>query len=65
MIILEIIVIDNQSTDKTVDVLKVKFPELQIISNKENYGFSKAANQASKVSRSKYLFILNPDTLFN
>ncbi len=59
----EIIVIDNQSTDKTVDVLKVKYPELQIISNKENYGFSKAANQASKVSRSKYLFILNPDTL--
>lgn len=58
----EIIVVDNASSDKSVDFLKEKFPKVKLIENKDNFGFSKACNQGVRDSRGKYLLFLNPDT---
>ena len=60
----EIIIVDNNSKDGSVTKLKEKFPKTFILKNSKNIGFSKAVNQGSKKARGKYLFILNPDTLF-
>ena len=59
----EILVIDNCSTDGSVEYLKLKKYDLRIIENKENLGFSKANNKAAKLAKGEYLFFLNPDTI--
>lgn len=60
----EIIIVDNNSQDGSVAKLKEEYPEILILENSKNMGFSKGVNQGSKKARGKYLFILNPDTLF-
>ena len=58
----EVIVIDNSSSDGTVQMLNsLPFP-IKAIANSSNLGFSKAINQAFKISLGKFFFILNPDT---
>lgn len=59
----EIIVIDNASKDNSVEIIRNKFPEITLIANKENAGFSKANNQGFKIANGKYFLILNPDTV--
>lgn len=59
----EVIVIDNNSVDGSVKMLKEKFSEVQLIQNKENRGFSKANNQAIRISKGEYVLLLNPDTV--
>lgn len=59
----EVIVVDNNSSDDSVDMLSVKFPTITVIANTENYGFSKANNQAIRASGGEYVLLLNPDTL--
>lgn len=59
----EIIVVDNNSVDKSVALVREKFPEVTLIANKENVGFSKANNQAMRIAKGEYLLLLNPDTL--
>ena len=59
---LEIIVIDNGSVDCTVFTLHQKFPDVKIIANTENKGFSGGNNQGIKEAKGEYIFILNPDT---
>lgn len=59
----EVIVVDNASTDGSVDELSATFPWVRFIANKENVGFSRANNQAIRESRSEYVLLLNPDTL--
>lgn len=59
----EIIVVDNKSEDNTIQILKNNYPEIIIIENKFNYGFAKANNIGIKESNSKYVFLLNPDTI--
>jgi len=56
----EIILVDNASSDNTLDLLK-KEPNLSIIKNKENLGFSKANNIGAKKAKSNILFFLNSD----
>lgn len=56
----EIIVIDNGSSDNTVDLFK-KLKDVKLIENKENLGFSKANNIASKQATGNYLLFLNSD----
>lgn len=58
----EIIVIDNNSPDDSCTMVKKRFPQVTLIENKENVGFSKANNQAVKVAKGEYVCILNPDT---
>ena len=59
----EIFVVDNNSVDSSVKMLKEKFPEINLIENKENKGFSKANNQAIKLSEGEFILLLNPDTI--
>ena len=60
---LEVFVVDNNSVDGSVGLLKEKFPQIQLIENKKNLGFSKANNQAIRISKGKYVLLLNPDTV--
>ncbi|MEM6720127.1 MAG: glycosyltransferase family 2 protein [Bacteroidota bacterium] len=59
----EIIVVDNNSSDDSCDMMRTIFPEIPLIANKENVGFAKANNQAVKMAKGKYVCILNPDTI--
>lgn len=60
----EIFVVDNNSTDGSVEMVKKQFSDKVIlIANKENVGFSKANNQAIKVAKGEYVLLLNPDTV--
>ncbi len=59
----EIIVVDNASDDGSVEMVREKFPLVQLIANNENIGFGSANNQAVKVANGYFLFLLNPDTV--
>ncbi len=59
----EIRVVDNNSVDGSVEMIRDKFPEIKLIANTENLGFSKANNQALAISEGEYVLLLNPDTL--
>ena len=59
----EVIVVDNNSVDGSIEMLKNKFPQVTLIENKENVGFSTANNQGIKISKGKYVLLLNPDTV--
>ena len=57
----EIIVVDNHSSDNSVEMLQCDYPAVKIIANKKNVGFSKANNQAFEVSTGDFILLLNPD----
>lgn len=59
----EIIVIDNNSTDESCKMVKEKFPQIKLIENTENLGFSKGNNIGVKQAKGEYVCILNPDTV--
>jgi len=59
----EVIVVDNASRDRTVEMVLKRFPQVQLLANEENLGFAAANNQGVKVSKGNYLLLLNPDTL--
>lgn len=59
----EIIIIDNASSDGTVQHLKFHFPQVRIIENNLNKGYGQANNLGFKHARGNYIVILNPDTI--
>ena len=59
----EVFVVDNNSVDGSIALVKEKFPQVKLIQNKANVGFSAANNQAIKLSEGKYILLLNPDTV--
>ncbi|MFC4721109.1 glycosyltransferase family 2 protein [Geojedonia litorea] len=59
----EIIVVDNASVDGSCDMVKSLFPEVVLVENVENEGFSKANNKGVKIAKGKFICILNPDTV--
>ena len=59
---LEIIVVDNNSSDDSVSMIKERYKEVKLIENKENLGFARANNQAIKRATGDYILLLNPDT---
>lgn len=59
----EVIVVDNASSDGTDKMLRKRFPVVHLVANSENKGFSAANNQAFGIARGKYLLMLNPDTV--
>jgi GT2 family glycosyltransferase len=58
----EIVVLDNASSDGSVQMLEKEFPEVRLLVSEQNLGFSRGHNLAARAARGKYLFILNPDT---
>ena len=59
----EIIVVDNNSEDGSVEIFIRLFPEIKVISLKENIGFGKANNVGVKEAQGRYIFFLNSDTI--
>jgi GT2 family glycosyltransferase len=59
----EVFVVDNNSVDGSCSHIRERFPWVKLIENRENVGFSKANNQAIRVSTGKYVLLLNPDTV--
>ncbi|MBO4611589.1 MAG: glycosyltransferase family 2 protein [Bacteroidaceae bacterium] len=60
---LEVFVVDNNSTDDSVEYLSERFPQVRFIANEDNRGFSKANNQAIREAQGRYVLLLNPDTI--
>ncbi len=60
----EIIIVDNNSTDRTKDIIKSKFPQVQLIEESQNLGFGKANNIGLKIAlnlNADHIFLLNQD----
>ena len=60
---IEVIVVDNNSTDDSCAMVRERFPSVKLIENKDNKGFSKANNQAVAIATGEYILFLNPDTV--
>lgn len=58
----EVIIVDNASTDGSVEMVKKEFPWVTVIASSTNDGFSKANNKGIAISKGRYLLFLNPDT---
>jgi len=59
----EIIVADNASTDGTTEMLARDYPQVRLIHNAQNLGFSKPVNQTLGIAKGDFFVLLNPDTL--
>lgn len=59
----QVLVVDNNSEDGSLEYLQARFPFVQFIANKENTGFARANNLALQQSIGKYVLFLNPDTI--
>ena len=59
----EVFVVDNLSTDGSVEMVREKFPQVKLIANQENVGFSRANNQAIRIAKGDHVLLLNPDTV--
>jgi len=60
---LEIIVVDNISTDKSQKACKEKYPDIKLIQNNENFGYCEGNNIGIREAKGDYIIILNPDTI--
>lgn len=60
---LEVIAIDNNSTDRSIELISNYFPNAKILKNAENLGFAYAVNQGISISSGEFILLLNPDTV--
>lgn len=58
----EIFVVDNASTDGTLEMVEKEFPKVELIKNRKNIGFGPSNNRATKKAKGRYILLLNPDT---
>ena len=59
----EVFVVDNHSTDDSVEVLHRDYPWVRLIENQDNMGFARANNMAIREAQGEYVLLLNPDTV--
>jgi GT2 family glycosyltransferase len=59
----EVLVVDNASTDGSVEMIEVKFPWVKLIKSSENLGFSKGNNVAIRQCQGSYIALVNPDVI--
>ncbi len=59
----EIIIVDNNSNDGSVEMIEKEYPEVILIKNRKNLGYGRANNQGIRKTKGKYVLILNPDTI--
>ena len=59
----EIIIVDNNSNDGSVEMIGREYTEVILIKNRKNVGYGRANNQGIRKARGKYVLILNPDTI--
>ncbi|MFD0869516.1 glycosyltransferase family 2 protein [Paenibacillus residui] len=59
----EVILIDNASSDSSVEKIREEFPQVQLIENQENVGFAIANNQGMRIAAGRYILLLNSDTI--
>lgn len=60
----EVIIVDNASSDGSIDMVKTDFPQVRLIENKKNAGFAAGCNIGAKQAKGEFLFFLNSDTEF-
>jgi GT2 family glycosyltransferase/lipopolysaccharide/colanic/teichoic acid biosynthesis glycosyltransferase len=60
---IEVLVVDNNSHDGTPELVAVEFPEVILLAQKENYGYSRGVNLGIRRAQGDYFLILNPDTV--
>jgi GT2 family glycosyltransferase len=60
----EVILVDNHSLDESAAMVREKFPQVLVLENIRNLGFAAACNQGIKISRGRFILLLNPDTEF-
>ncbi len=56
-----VIIVDNASTDNTVNIIKSNFQEVEVVQNKKNIGYGRGCNVALRIIDTEYCLILNPD----
>jgi len=59
---IEVIVVDNASTDGSADMVRESFPSVRLVASSENLGYARALNRAFAAARGRYLLALNDDT---
>lgn len=59
----EIIVVDNASSDGSVEEIKSNYPQIKLITNEKNVGFGAANNQALEISSGEFIVLINPDAI--
>ena len=59
----DVVVVDNGSTDGSQEMLREKYPQVQIVQNDHNVGLGKASNQGIAATSGRYVLLLNNDTL--
>jgi GT2 family glycosyltransferase len=57
----EILVVDNDSNDGTLEALAAEFPGVRVIANRENVGYARAVNQGLQAATAPFALIMNPD----
>lgn len=60
---MEVLVVDNASTDDTVEMIETKFPWVRLIKSPENLGFAKGNNLAIRQCQGRYIALVNPDVI--
>ena len=59
----EVIVVDNQSKDRTAELIARKYPQVKLITPEDNLGFAKGVNLGAQHSEGEFVLLLNPDTV--
>ena len=60
---MEVIVVDNASSDGTAEMIEAKFPQVKLIRSRENLGFSKGNNVGIRQCQGRYIALVNPDVI--